>query len=72
MDKLTLTVPELADTLNISQTNAYQLVRRADFPSVKLGGRWIIPVRPLEDWLARQAEEKAPCTYTAKSTVQRA
>ncbi|MGM9593146.1 MAG: helix-turn-helix domain-containing protein [Candidatus Onthomonas sp.] len=60
VDKLTLTVPELADTLNISLTNAYQLVRRADFPSVKLGARWIIPVRPLEDWLANQAQKNAP------------
>lgn len=72
MDKLTLTVPELADTLNISLTNAYQLARRTDFPSVKLGARWIIPVKPLERWLAQQAEEKAPCTYPAKSTVQEA
>lgn len=72
MDKLTLTVPELADTLNISLTSAYQLVRRTDFPSVHLGTRWLVPVRALEDWLERQAKEKALCTPTDQSVVQRA
>ena len=57
MDKLTLTVSELADTLNISLTSAYQLVRRTNFPSVHLGARWLVPVRALEDWLERQAKE---------------
>lgn len=72
MDKLTITVPELAHTLNISRTNAYQLARRADFPSVKLGARWLIPVKPLERWLAQQAEEKALCASTDQSDAQRA
>ena len=67
MEQLTYDVPGLADALHISLTSAYQLCRRADFPSVRLGGRWVIPVRPLEEWLARQATEKAPCAYLAKS-----
>lgn len=70
--QLTYTVPEAAAAVGISRNNAYQLVNRADFPSVRIGGRWVVPKDSLRRWLESQAEEKAPCTYPAKSTVQRA
>ncbi|MCC8075642.1 MAG: helix-turn-helix domain-containing protein [Clostridiales bacterium] len=60
MEKATLSVTELARELDICETNAYRLVKRADFPAFQLGSRWVIPRRELLDWLARQAEEKAP------------
>ncbi len=59
MDKLTLTVMETARTLNISKNVAYALMRKPGFPSIRVGGRWIVPVAALERWLAEQAEEKA-------------
>ena len=61
MDKLTMSVPETAEALGISVNSCYNLVRRADFPSIRVGGRWIVPVESLKRWLNQQAEEKAPC-----------
>ncbi len=58
MEKLTMNVNELAQTLGISLSKAYQLVRQSDFPSVHLGGRWIVPVAALEDWLMKQAQNE--------------
>lgn len=72
MDRLALNVEELAVTLGVSLTKAYELVRTADFPAIKCGGRWIIPVDSLKQWLTDSAKEKTPCTYPTKSTVQRA
>lgn len=60
MDKLAMNVPELSKVLGLSLSKAYELVRRPDFPSVKVGKRWIIPVDALKGWLDRQAEEKTP------------
>lgn len=70
--QLTYTVPEAAAAVGISRNNAYQLVNRADFPSVRIGGRWVVPKDSLRRWLESQAEEKAPCAYPAKSSAQRA
>ncbi len=69
--QLTYTVPEAAEAVGISRNNAYQLVHRADFPSVRIGGRWVVPKDSLRRWLECQAEEKAPCAHPAKSTAQR-
>lgn len=55
--KLTMSVKELAAALSISPSKAYELVRRADFPSIHLGGRWIIPIQALERWLAQQSDQ---------------
>ncbi|MCD7753164.1 MAG: helix-turn-helix domain-containing protein [Clostridiales bacterium] len=60
MDKPTLNVSELAQALDISETNAYRLVKRADFPAFRLGARWVIPKAALLEWLDQQAREKAP------------
>lgn len=56
MEKRVLNVSELSQTLGISLSKAYQLVRQADFPSIHLGGRWVVPVASLEKWLTEQAE----------------
>lgn len=58
MDRLTYTVAETAAALGISRGAAYDLCHRADFPSIRVGGRWIIPKRELFDWLTKQAEDQ--------------
>lgn len=37
MERLMLTVPEVAQALNIKRTTVYELMRRGDIPSVKIG-----------------------------------
>ena len=50
-DRLALSVEEAAVLLGISRDLAYDLVRRGELPSVKLGRRTVVPRRALETTL---------------------
>ena len=54
MEKATLSVQELAARLGISLPVAYDLVKRPDFPTLRIGSRILIPVDGLQTWLNRQ------------------
>ena len=41
--RLCITVPEAAELLGISRNFAYELVKRGELPSIKLGKRKLIP-----------------------------
>ncbi len=41
--RLTLTVPEAAELLGISRAMAYECVRTGEIPSLRLGGRILVP-----------------------------
>ncbi len=58
-DRLTLTVDEAAQVLGISRAFAYELVRRGEIPSLRLGRRIIIPRKLVEELLARPAPHTA-------------
>lgn len=47
----TLTVSEAAKVLGISRASAYECVRTGEIPSIRLGGRILIPVRLLDQLL---------------------
>lgn len=57
-DKMLLSISEVAAVLGISRPSIYQLIHSADFPIVRLGGRVLIPVKQLEDWLDEQVSIK--------------
>jgi excisionase family DNA binding protein len=50
-EKLTMTVAEAAVVLGISRAHAYEMVRRGEIPSLRLGRRIVIPDRPLRQLL---------------------
>jgi len=50
-----LTVSEVQKVLRISRGGAYQLIHREDFPTVKIGRRYIIPRDKFIEWLEEQA-----------------
>ena len=51
-EKVTYTVAELAESLGIGKSLAYELVHRAGFPRIVVGNRRIlIPIKQLEKWL---------------------
>ena len=56
MTKLAFTIPEAADAIGISDRKLRDLIHVEGFPAVRLGGRIVIPVDPLRDWLRAQAE----------------
>lgn len=58
MEKLTLTVDELAQVMQISRPKAYELVHRADFPVIHIGRRVLIPVDGLKKWLEKESRNK--------------
>ena len=54
MEKTTLSVRELAAQLGVSLPVAYELVRRSDFPSLRIGGRILVPADRFHVWLDSQ------------------
>ena len=55
--KLTITVEEMAQQLNVSRATAYNLARRKDFyPAFRIGHRLIISRQALSRWLDDQTE----------------
>ena len=52
--KMTLTVKELAEELNISRNTAYQLADQKDFPSFRIGRQLLINRAMLQEWLNRR------------------
>ena len=53
-----ITVVELQKRLDIKRETAYNLVRRKDFPSIKLGKEYRIFVEQVGDWLMKQKKNK--------------
>lgn len=56
IDRVTLTVTETAAALGVSRPTVYQLIKRADFPVLHVGGRTLISSDGLREWVAAQAE----------------
>ncbi len=54
-EKRFLQLPDVADTLDISMSQIYALVRRGDLRAIKIGGRgsWRVEVTELEDYIRR-------------------
>lgn len=49
--KLALTVNEAAEALGFCRYSLYKLIQKGIVPSIKLGGRYRIPVEALNDLL---------------------
>lgn len=57
---LMLTVKDLADVLGIALPSAYDLVKRENFPAIRISGRRIvIPKDALQKWVNHQTERGA-------------
>ena len=49
--KETITVVETAKRLGIGRNTAYEAVKRAEIPSVRIGRRILVPSKALDKWL---------------------
>lgn len=58
LPRLMCTVPEVAAVLSIGRSAAYELVACGRIPSVKIGKSRRVPVKALEDYIARLEEEQ--------------
>ncbi len=54
--RIALTVSEAADAVGVSERHLR--AHLSEIPHVRLGDRVLIPIRPLEEWLAREAKEE--------------
>ncbi|PKM60257.1 MAG: excisionase [Firmicutes bacterium HGW-Firmicutes-4] len=57
MEKLTINVKELSKQLGVSIPTAYELTRRSDFPTLKIGRRIVIPVEAFQLWLISSSQQ---------------
>lgn len=57
MEKLTMNVTEMSKQLGISKPTAYELTRRSDFPTLKIGRRIVIPVEAFQMWLTNASKQ---------------
>ena len=55
---LMLSVSQVADVLGIGRTNAYELAKEKDLPSLKIGSRIVIPRDKLIQWIEETVSEK--------------
>jgi excisionase family DNA binding protein len=52
-DRWALSVDETAAILGVSRAHAYRMVRAGELPSIRLGGRILVPVEMLRDRVHR-------------------
>ena len=59
-ERLTVSVPEAAQILGISERHAYDMVREAQLPALRLGNRIVVPVQQLHKMLEGQPAGAVP------------
>lgn len=50
-----ITVDELADSLHISRTSAYSILKRGEIKAFKLGSHYKIPQAAVDEYIARMS-----------------
>ena len=53
-----LSISEAAAALGISRPTFYRLIRADGLPTIRVGGRALIPVKQLREWLDEQVSIK--------------
>ena len=59
-DKAYFSVKEFKDRLGVSSNLIYEQLRKGILPSVRLGGRILIPVDALQQMMERQGPRETP------------
>lgn len=59
LEPLAVSAPEAARLLGVSKPKVYELMGQEGFPSFKLGGRTLVSVDGLREWVRAQSGGKA-------------
>ena len=59
MDKLAYSITEAAQVLGVSRPTVYALIKQPGFPVFQIGGRKLVSVEGLRDWIRSQMEVTA-------------
>jgi excisionase family DNA binding protein len=57
MNKENLTVKDVAEYLNRSETTIYNMLNNGELPGIKLGGKWIVRKKDLDSFLDNMLEQ---------------
>lgn len=68
-EKIALTVQETADLLSVSVPTVYKLVKRGDFPALKIGGRTLVSRGRLIDWVNTQSVQLEDMGQNGRTAV---
>jgi len=53
IQKYALTVNEARECIGVGQNTMYQLVKRPDFPTLRINRKILIPVKEFESWISK-------------------
>ena len=56
-ERLAVTVEEASSALGISRSRAYEIIKRGQIPTIKLGGRLLVPWSQLTALIERKSLE---------------
>ena len=59
MDKLAYSLTETAQVLGVSRPTVYALIKKPGFPVFQIGGRKLVSVEGLKNWIRDQTEVTA-------------
>lgn len=59
MDKLAYSLTETAQVLGVSRPTVYALIKQPGFPVFQIGGRKLVSVEGLKNWIRDQTEVTA-------------
>lgn len=57
MERLTMSVQEVSESIGVSKPTVYRLIRSKEIPSIKVGDRTLIPIVGLNDWINEKTQE---------------
>lgn len=55
-DRLALRPGKVAELLDVSKDTVYDLIHSGRLPAIKIGRRFVVPKRSLEEWIDKQAK----------------
>lgn len=65
-EQLAYSIPEVAKILGIAECNAYELEKRPDFPSYRIGRRIIVPRHLFIRWMEQEVAKKMGETFDSQ------
>lgn len=68
--RLTITIDEAASRLGICRNSAYEAAKRGELPTIRLGGRILVPVAALQAMLESAGKTARPSASKAGLTVR--
>jgi len=58
IEKTAISIDEMSEQLGITRSQAYEIVKRKDFPCIRVGRRIIIPTVTFEEWLVESSKKQ--------------